>query len=148
MDKNTKRPVCLTFGSPLLGDDGLHKIISGRPSWISCFVHVVSKQDQFPGLFISSHNTIVSSEPSSEPSRRYKPFGLYLFCSETGVACFSEPEFVLELLRALNSKNMQLTDYGLVLEGLKDKAIVKDRHVGEWNNNPLRTGIILKLQAI
>lgn len=88
------------------------------------------------------------SVPIFEPSNRYKPFGLYLFCSETGVSCFSEPEFVLELLGAFCSKSMQLTDYGLVLEDLKDKAIVKERHLGGLNNNPLCTGIILKLQAI
>lgn len=74
-------------------------------------------------LFHTSVLNQVVSEPSVKPSSRYKPFGLYLFCSETGVACFSELEFVLELLGALSSKNMQLTDCGLILEGLKDKQL-------------------------
>lgn len=145
MYKKTKFPICLTFGSPLLGDDGLQKAILARPSWASCFVHVVSTQDPVPGLFLSTHDTI-DSESNSES--KYKSFGLYLFCSESGVACFSDPEFVLELLGTFSSQNPPFIEYGLVLEGLKGKAIVRGTRLAGFDNNPLRTGITLQLQAI
>ncbi|KAK1404483.1 Senescence-associated carboxylesterase 101 [Heracleum sosnowskyi] len=135
--RQTKFPICLTFGSPLLGDEGLQKAILGRPSWASCFVHVVSTQDPLPGLFLSRHTTIDSE---------FKSFGLYLFCSGSGVACFSQPEFVLELLGS--SLNQPFNDYGLILEGLKGKAIVRGTNLAGFDNNSLRTGITLQLQAI
>ncbi|XP_074370897.1 senescence-associated carboxylesterase 101-like isoform X1 [Apium graveolens] len=143
--RKTKLPICLTFGSPLLGDQGLQKAILSRSNWASCFVHVVSTQDPIPGLFLTPHNTI-DSESNSES--KYKSFGLYLFCSVSGVACFSQPEFVLELLGSFSSQNRHLNDYGLVLEGLKGKAIVRGTHLAGFDNNTLRTGIILQLQAI
>lgn len=143
--KKTKFPICLTFGSPLLGDEGLQKAILARHSWASCFVHVVSTQDPIPGLFLSSHNT---SGSESNSISKYKSFGLYLFCSVSGVACFSEPEFVLELLGTFSSQNRPFSNYGLVLESLKGKAIVRGTHLAGFDNNPLRTGITLQLQAI
>lgn len=142
--RKTKFPICLTFGSPLLGDEGLQKAILGRPSWASCFVHVVSTQDPVPGSFLSSHSTI-DSQSNSES--KYKSFGLYLFCSVYGSACFSEPEFVLELLGTFSSQQ-PFDDYGLVLEGLKGKTIVRGTHLAGFDNNPLRTGITLQLQAL
>ncbi|WOG97648.1 hypothetical protein DCAR_0416989 [Daucus carota subsp. sativus] len=143
--RKTKFPICLTFGSPLLGNEGLQKAISGRPSWDSCFVHVVSTQDPVPGLFLSPHNTI-DSESCFES--KYKSFGLYLFCSESRFACISKPELVLELLWAFSSKNLPFNDYGLLLKGVKSKAIVRGIDLVECDNNPFRTGITLQLQAI
>ncbi|KAL1820660.1 hypothetical protein ACET3Z_015529 [Daucus carota] len=143
--RKTKYPICLTFGSPLLGNEGLQKAISGRPAWDSCFVHLVLKHDPVPGLFLLPHNTIDSV---SNSKNLYKSFGLYLFCSESGVACFSEPEFVLEILRIFSSQNRPSCDYGLVLEDLKGKAIVRGTRLAGFDNIPLCTGITLQLQAI
>lgn len=140
MDRNTKLPICLTFGSPLLGDDGFQRAILNRPTWNSCFMNLVSKQDSIPSFFISPYNTQTGSP--------YKPFGLFLFCSESGVACFSEPESVLELLGLMSSESLQAVDYGWVLECLKHKAIFRGSQLGGWDNNPFQTGITLQLQAI
>lgn len=140
MGRNTKRPICLTFGSPLLGDDGFQRAILNRPTWNSCFMNLVSKQDSIPSFFISPYNTQTSSP--------YKPFGLFLFYSESGVACFSEPESILELLGLMRSESLQAVDYGRVLECLKHKAICRGSQLGGWDNNPFQTGITLQLQAI
>lgn len=108
-------------------------------------MHVVSTQDPVPGLFLASHNTIDSE---SNFGSHYKSFGLYLFCSDSGVACFSDPEVVLELLGIFKPRNSPFNDYGSVLEPLKGQAIVKGTHLAGFDNNPLRTGITLQLQTI
>ena len=48
----TKRPLCITFGSPLIGDEGLQEAISNYPAWNSCFLHVVSDHDPIPRVLI------------------------------------------------------------------------------------------------
>lgn len=138
--KPFKRPICITFGSPLLGDIHFQKAISERSSWPSCFIHLVSNQDPIPKLFISL----------------YKPFGSFLFCSESGCAHFDQPESVFELMVAMSSEsvgNIDLTNmqinYELVLESLKKNAICQGiSKLGNSAVNPLRVGLTLQLEAI
>ncbi|KAM7506660.1 hypothetical protein LguiA_017113 [Lonicera macranthoides] len=138
--KPFKRPICITFGSPLLGDINFQKAISERSSWPSCFLHVVSNHDPIPKLFIPL----------------YKPFGSFLFCSESGCAHFDQPESVFELMVAMRSENVGNIDltntqinYGEVLERLKENAIcVGISKMGDSAVNPLRVGLTLQLEAI
>lgn len=135
----SKHPLCITFGSPLIGDNGFQQAISERPTWNSSFLHVASNQDPIPKLFASPHASV------------YKPFGTFLLCSESGCACFEEPESVLDLMVAISSDggpNEGLL-YGHVLERLKRGAIYQGiSELGIRNGSPLRTGIVIQIKAI
>ncbi|PHT63859.1 hypothetical protein T459_32279 [Capsicum annuum] len=93
--------LCITFGSPLLGNSGFQKSISEHPTWSSCFLHVVSDKDPVPGFLISDHN---ASAANVTTPTCYVPFGTYLFCSESGFSCFEEPQSILELLMIMRSR--------------------------------------------
>ncbi|KAF5961743.1 hypothetical protein HYC85_002952 [Camellia sinensis] len=148
----SKHPLCITFGSPLIGDNGFQQAISERPIWNSSFLHVASNQDPIPKLFASPHD-VLNIEPTSHASV-YKPFGTFLLCSESGCACFEEPESVLDLMVAISSdggpnEGLQIIDYGHVLKRLKHGAIYQGiSKLGIWNGSPLRTGIVIQIEAI
>ncbi|KAF8028985.1 hypothetical protein BT93_E1607 [Corymbia citriodora subsp. variegata] len=82
-----KLPLCITFGSPLLGDTTFQQVVSCNLTWNSCYLHVVQKGDCVPRLL-----------PTTGQSS-YKPFGTFLLCSESGYACFQAPESIAELLK-------------------------------------------------
>ncbi|KAF8032678.1 hypothetical protein BT93_D1562 [Corymbia citriodora subsp. variegata] len=90
--------LCITFGSPLLGDDDFQQALSHHRTWSSCFLHVVHKDDCVPRSFLGPPT-------SGQPS--YKPFGPYLWCSESGCACFQAPDSVIELLLHKGPENDQ-----------------------------------------
>lgn len=149
---NNKRPTCITFGSPLVGDSGLQQAISERPSWSSSFLHVVSNQDPVPRFLISPTNGFAGSIPQS---CIYKPFGVFLLCSDSDCSCFEEPESVLDLMMVMNS-NCQLQDngfllfdYGQTLERLKHRVICKGTsQLCEYRVDQLQAGINLQLEII
>ncbi|KAK4592841.1 hypothetical protein RGQ29_017124 [Quercus rubra] len=139
----TKRPLCITFGSPLIADEGLQETISKYAAWNSCFLHVVSDQDPVPRVLING----------------YKPFGTFLLCSELGCSCFEDPQTILELLTATyigspenQDPNKVFESYGTFVEHLNRKVLCKDTTDHEssidWTTPPLRAGIITKLAAI
>ena len=139
----TKRPLCITFGSPLIGDEGLQEAISNYPAWNSCFLHVVSDHDPVPRVLIHS----------------YKPFGTFLICLELGCSCFEDPQTILELLTAAYSGSPENQDpnkvfesYGTFVEHLNRKVLCKDttdhESLIDWTTLPLQAGIITKLAAI
>ncbi|KAL2528812.1 Senescence-associated carboxylesterase [Forsythia ovata] len=152
----TKRPLCITFGSPLLGDKSFQQAVSERPTWNSSFLHVVSSQDPFPQLLIAPYNSVAAG--STSQTRLYEPFGTFLLCAESGCACFEEPESTLELLKAMGSKFVRnqnpqnilcFTDYRVILENLKHKSICKE--ISQLDGSimdPLLAGIILQLKSI
>lgn len=137
--KTSKTPICLTFGSPLLGDNALQRAISERPTWISCFLHVISNQDPVPRSFAKGH----------------MPFGATLFISESGCACFEDPQSILELIEATSlgklDEESQFIDYGSMLKKLKYKAIrqgkIEDADACDISD-PVQCGITLQLLAI
>ena len=139
------RPICITFGSPLIGDFGFQ-----HSNWNSFFLHVVSNQDLVPGLFLPSGR----SPPTSSHSQTtgYKPFGTYLLCSELGCACFDNPDLILELLKVISSEvagGLRDVDYRKILINLKERAIFKGlQQVGERFADPLSFGIIMDLEII
>lgn len=149
---SNKRPTCITFGSPLLGDSGLQQAISERPSWNSSFLHVVSNQDPIPRSLISPTNVFAGSIP--QPCI-YMPFGMFLLCSDSDCSCFEEPESVLDLMTEMNlnsqhQDNHSLAfDYEQVLERLKHRVILKGAsQLFQFSVDQLQAGIDLQLEAI
>jgi len=110
------RPLCITFGSPLVGDRKLQQAISRSSNWNSCFIHVVSCNDSLPRLFITN----------------YMPFGIFLFCSDSDSTCFENPTSSLDMIVTLSSKmggqnkGFKLDEYGNIVENLRRKSIFKD----------------------
>ncbi|KAF8028981.1 hypothetical protein BT93_E1603 [Corymbia citriodora subsp. variegata] len=85
--------LCITFGSPLLGDNDFQQAISRHLTWNSCFLHVVYGGDCVPRLYL---------DPPPAGQNPYKPFGTFLLCSKSGGACFQAHESIIELLKYEN----------------------------------------------
>ncbi|OMP08762.1 Sulfatase [Corchorus olitorius] len=148
-----KHPLCLTFGSPLVGDKGFQQAISEHPVWTSCFLHVAASEDPIPGLFITPH--YLNNKGLSSQSIFYKPFGTFLLCCETGCSCSDNPEAVIELLKAMplgkNSGNEErlIVDYGRIVENLESLIIFKGiSQLNDFIPTSLRAGTILQLGAV
>ncbi|KAL3723191.1 hypothetical protein ACJRO7_035379 [Eucalyptus globulus] len=115
------RPLCITFGSPLIGDVGFQQAISQRSTWNPCFLHVAHMDDYFPRLFLLS---------TAERSL-YRPFGTFLLCSESGGACFEAPDTIIELLTLMSQErnggtaDSQIFNYKSVIECLERRLICK-----------------------
>ncbi|KAI4351500.1 hypothetical protein L6164_005866 [Bauhinia variegata] len=141
-----KLPLCITFGSPLIGDKNLQQAIARSSVWNSCFLHMASHDDPVPRLWISSHSPETSV---------YKPFGTFLLCSDKGFACFENPESILKLLLVLGSLShttqVQNDHYGIIVEDLKHKAISKEFIACTENmtySTPLQSNIIMQLLTL
>ncbi|XP_076897747.1 senescence-associated carboxylesterase 101-like, partial [Bidens hawaiensis] len=137
--KNIKRPICITFGSPLVGDANLQGAIAERPQWKSCFLNVVARKDPVATFF--SLNT------------EYKPFGTFLFCTESGGhTAFEDQDSILPVLDAmklLNAGNLQIYDYTNVLSSIRRKLLYRGvSELSEFNLNLLRAGITLQLKEV
>ncbi|KAI4352684.1 hypothetical protein L6164_006909 [Bauhinia variegata] len=139
LNTRKKHPLCITFGSPLIGDKNLQQAISQNSTWNSCFLHVVSH-----------HSSSVSELTQTDA---YHPFGTFLLSSDKGSASFEDPKSILELLNATGSMNspnqvVQPCDYGTIVENLSRNAICK--HPTALNENitgclPLQATITLQL---
>ncbi|KAJ6397288.1 hypothetical protein OIU77_018322 [Salix suchowensis] len=103
--------LCITFGSPLLGNESLSRAIL-RERWGGKFCHVVSKYDIMPRMLFAPMDPIA---PHIKPllqfwhwymksphsgmlafivdageeavAGTFRPFGNYIFCSEDGAVC-------------------------------------------------------------
>ncbi|KAM5581553.1 senescence-associated carboxylesterase 101 [Rosa sericea] len=133
----SKRLLCLTFGAPLLGDEQLRQCVSKISTWHYCFLHVVSNKDPTPKLF----------QPPGV-SGVYKPFGTFLLCSDSGCACFEDPDFILGQLVASDSQSPQNQgpDYGQILEDFKLRALCNNSF--KFEGDPLQASIKTQLLAI
>ncbi|KAK7365131.1 hypothetical protein VNO80_13955 [Phaseolus coccineus] len=135
-----KRPLCITFGSPLIGDKKFQEAISRSSTWSSCFIHAVPSKNSLP-------------KELNPPPGGYKPFGTFLFCSDTSSTCFENPESVLELLVSSTndqSQGFEATDYGKLVNNLYRKAICKDftsRGLNLTHSTSLNACINLQLHA-
>ncbi|XP_054814174.1 senescence-associated carboxylesterase 101-like isoform X2 [Prosopis cineraria] len=137
-------PLCITFGSPLLGDTHLQKAISRSPFWNSCFLHVASLQDPLPRFLISTNV--------------YKPFGTFLLCSEQGSACFNDPESILELLAEMKpalsdpyDQKFHIHQYSDIVQNLHRKVICKafaSQPQSMAHCDSLEAAIIIQLAAL
>ncbi|OVA16255.1 Lipase [Macleaya cordata] len=152
-------PFCITFGSPLIGDHGFQQAISDRETWNHRFLHVVSDRDIVPRLFILPHNSFPNVNSNLQTSS-YKPFGTFLMCSQSGCACFEDPEKILKLMAATESKIggtrnsserlhfVGVSEYGEVLEHLKGKIIYKEVPEFHGLSTSPRAEMVLQLEAI
>ncbi|VVB14528.1 unnamed protein product [Arabis nemorensis] len=100
IDPKLKRPLCITFGSPLIGDASLQQILENSVR-NSCFLHVVD----------AAQSLITAG---------FKPFGTFLICFDSECVCIDDPEAVMELL---TGDNTDLVDYGEVLHRL-DRSVL------------------------
>ena len=141
------KPLCVTFGSPLIGDSGLQKALV-QFSWNSYFLNVVSDQDPMPRFLINWDASLENG---------YKPFGTFLLCSGSGCSCFEDPGTILQLLRKTGQQGSANQDptlisgligYGDIVEDLKRKALYKDNSDAEWVMSPFAASIITQLSAI
>ncbi|PQP96717.1 senescence-associated carboxylesterase 101 [Prunus yedoensis var. nudiflora] len=124
-----KRPLCITFGSPLIGDEHLRKCVSQFPNWTSCFLHVASIQDPVPKLFLSQIQLLLEPDPDSI---------LMLVAANSQGDQTQDPNV-----------GIQFFDYGQLLEPLKHKAFCKDVfELAESDRVPLKASIITQLAAI
>ncbi|XP_004296568.1 PREDICTED: senescence-associated carboxylesterase 101-like isoform X1 [Fragaria vesca subsp. vesca] len=131
-----KRPLCVTFGSPLVGDEQLRQCVLKFSTWKSCFLHIVSNQDPTPQLFISRN-------PGA-----YKPFGTFLLCSALGCACLEDPDIILEQLVKTHAQNQEC-HYGNILSDLKCKALCNfSKSIEAKLDSSLQACLITQLQAI
>ncbi|KAI5443228.1 senescence-associated carboxylesterase 101 isoform X1 [Lathyrus oleraceus] len=134
------RPLCVTFGSPLVGDKKLQQAISRSSYWNSCFLNIVSCKDPLPRLFIANH----------------VPFGTFLFCSDSDSTCFENPDSNLEIILTLSKVHDQnqgfLSDeYGNIVEKLRRNAVFKDSSIpagDRTRSDSLVIGISLQLHAL
>ncbi|XP_058787840.1 senescence-associated carboxylesterase 101-like [Vicia villosa] len=136
------RPLCITFGSPLVGDRRLNKAISRSSIWNSCFIHVVSHKDPLPRLFITNQTS------------SYMPFGTFIMCSDA--TSFENPDSILEIFVALASvhdknQGLESVDYGNIVKNLYLKATCIGFSTQAENTtepDSLATGISLQLRAL
>lgn len=135
----TERPICITFGSPLLGDQAFQGAISERPTWFSCFLHLISNRDPVPKTLVT---------PNTSPN--YMPFGRTIFLSDLGCSCFEESKSALKVIEAVSSvcPSSDIINYGEILQELRNIAISgENEKEGESDSNTLREGITLQIQA-
>ncbi|KAF8106234.1 hypothetical protein N665_0145s0048 [Sinapis alba] len=106
VEPTLKRPLCITFGSPLIGDAKLQEILENSLR-NSCFLHVAY-----------ASQTPVNTD--------FKPFGTFLICFESECICIDDPEAVMELLGSANADHVvDSIDYGAVLDRL-DQTVMED----------------------
>ncbi|XP_057831759.2 lipase-like PAD4 [Cryptomeria japonica] len=145
LDKRLKNiyPLCITFGSPLVGNAALRESV-GSQDWLGRFCHVVSKHDFVPRMLLAPFESIAlhlnSIFPQGErimgndsdsiqafrelldnvkclgESSPYKPFGIYMFCSTQGAACIEDSQAALEMLI-------------LTLQGIEENGIAEQNDI-------------------
>uniref|UniRef100_M4CWY2 Senescence-associated carboxylesterase 101 n=1 Tax=Brassica campestris TaxID=3711 RepID=M4CWY2_BRACM len=103
---NLKRPLCITFGSPFIGDANLQQILENSLR-NSCFLHVAD----------ATQTPIIT--------KGFEPFGTYLICNESACVCIDDPKAVTELLLGGNTDPAGGRDYGEVLKSL-DRSSTAD----------------------
>ncbi|CAK7330207.1 unnamed protein product [Dovyalis caffra] len=140
--KINELPLCVTFGSPLIGDQGLQLAISRRLKWNYCFLHVAANKDPLPRIFITS-----------QANPQYMPFGTYFFCSESGCNCVDDPEVASRLLKntisQVSTEEMGIDDYSGIGKHLKSRLIMgENSQLAQPVTPPFRQGIILQLKAV
>ncbi|KAK4780303.1 hypothetical protein SAY87_016409 [Trapa incisa] len=127
--------LCITFGSPLIGNAPLSRAIL-RQRWGGSFCHVVSKYDILPRLLFATPSAglpfllhvchsgsipdqglfslvLSSTEKAAEAIDQqlegdgscFTPFGTYLFCCEEGGICLDNGASVVKMMHLLFSRS-------------------------------------------
>uniref|UniRef100_A0A6N2MIP7 Fungal lipase-like domain-containing protein n=1 Tax=Salix viminalis TaxID=40686 RepID=A0A6N2MIP7_SALVM len=130
-----KLPLCITFGSPIIGNQGLRQAILECSTWNSCFLHVAGNKDLFPKASISHNDTTQSA------IEEYKAFEGMRLVDDCGC---------LESTQRQDSCEAQEIDYYVeMVNDLKSKVIIRgDSQRDPSHMHPLKAGIILQLQTI
>ncbi|KAF8106232.1 hypothetical protein N665_0145s0046 [Sinapis alba] len=102
---NLKRPLCITFGSPFIGDAKLQQILENSVR-NSCFLHVAD----------TTQTPIITTG--------FEPFGTYLIYNDSGCVCIDDPKAVIELLLGGNKDLEGGRDYGNVLKSFDRSSMV------------------------
>ncbi|CAI9283275.1 unnamed protein product [Lactuca saligna] len=90
--KIVKRPICITFGLPLISNQHLQGAISELPQWKSSFLNVVAKPDLLISFFSSTS--------------QYMSFDTFLFCAKSGGhTAFEDQDMILAFLDGMVSSN-------------------------------------------
>lgn len=131
------RLLCITFGSPLLGNQSLSSSIS-RSRLAHNFCHVVSIHDLVP----------------RRSGEQFWPFGTYLFCSDNGGVCLDNAASVLRMFLILNNTTgapniEEHLRYGhyvstLSLQFLKSRNFLG----GNISDNSYQTGVALAVESL
>ncbi|XP_010550125.1 PREDICTED: senescence-associated carboxylesterase 101 isoform X2 [Tarenaya hassleriana] len=120
-------PLCITFGSPLLGDTSLQQLLENSVR-NSCFLHVAVPQDPLPKLLVTRNG--------SQAATVFKPFGTTFFCCESGCLCIEDPDAVLELVSGINGGQISADwgIYGEILHWMERSSVFigASEHISDW----------------
>ncbi|KFK34490.1 hypothetical protein AALP_AA5G152400 [Arabis alpina] len=129
--------LCITFGSPLLGNQTLSSSIS-RSRLAHNFCHVVSIHDHVP----------------RRSNEQFWPFGTYLFCSDNGGVCLDNADSVRKMFLILNNTTTtpnieEHLRYGhyvstLSLQFLKSRSFLG----GNISENSYQDGVALAVESL
>ncbi|XP_024013452.1 lipase-like PAD4 [Eutrema salsugineum] len=130
------RLLCITFGSPLLGNQTLSSSIS-RSRLAHKFCHVVSIHDLVP----------------RRSSEQFWPFGTYLFCSDNGGVCLDNAASVRGMFLILNSTGTPNIEehqrYGHYVSTLSHQFLVsRSFRGGNISDNSYQAGVALALESL
>ncbi|KAI6700639.1 hypothetical protein NL676_014963 [Syzygium grande] len=93
LDSATKnRPLCITFGSPLIGDGGFQQAISRYPTWSSCFLHVAHMDDS-PESIIELLTRMSPERNGSTADSQIFNYKSVIECLEGRLTCKNRPAF-------------------------------------------------------
>ncbi|KAG7565409.1 Alpha/Beta hydrolase fold [Arabidopsis suecica] len=130
------RVFCITFGSPLLGNQSLSTSIS-RSRLAHNFCHVVSIHDLVP----------------RSSNEQFWPFGTYLFCSDNGGVCLDNADSVRRMFNILNATGTPNIEehqrYGHYVFTLSH-MFLKSRSFlgGNIPDNSYQAGVALAVEAL
>uniref|UniRef100_A0A1J3DBT1 Lipase-like PAD4 n=1 Tax=Noccaea caerulescens TaxID=107243 RepID=A0A1J3DBT1_NOCCA len=128
------RLLCITFGSPLLGNQSLSSAIS-RSRLAHNFCHVVSIYDLAP----------------RRNDDRFWPFGTYLFCSENGGVCLDNAASVRRMFQILNTTTgtPNIEDYGHYVFTLSHQFLKSRSFLGgNISDNSYKAGVELAVESL
>ncbi|XP_024013441.1 lipase-like PAD4 isoform X2 [Eutrema salsugineum] len=127
------RLLCITFGSPLLGNQTLSSSIS-RSRLAHKFCHVVSIHDLVP----------------RRSSEQFWPFGTYLFCSDNGGVCLDNAASVRGMLHWTGTPNIEEHQrYGHYVSSLSHQFLIsRSFRGGNISDNSYQAGVALALESL
>ncbi|KAF8099747.1 hypothetical protein N665_0237s0002 [Sinapis alba] len=130
------RLLCITFGSPLLGNQSLSSSVS-RSRLAHKFCHVVSVHDHIP----------------RGNDDQFWPFGTYLFCSDSGGLCLDNADSVRGMFRILNSTGTPNIEehqrYGHYVSTLSHQFLIsRSFHGGNISDNSYEAGVALAVESL
>ncbi|CAH2064312.1 unnamed protein product [Thlaspi arvense] len=128
--------LCITFGSPLLGNQSLSSSIS-RSRLAHNFCHVVSVHDLVP----------------RRNDDRFWPFGTYLFCSDNGGVCLDNAASVRRMFLILNSTGTPNIEehqrYGHYVSTLSHQFLIsRSFRGGNISENSYEAGVALAVESL